>query len=146
MALSLLACGEPDKTAEKACENAACPVGTTIRLDAHSINQCQGAASVNIVTESGEAQGQCFAEGSCVYVCVPPRPCCRGELWTVASYRCEAPCCPDGTPSPCSGGCGDGVCSAGETPTTCPGDCGDTCGDGACTGTESPASCPGDCQ
>jgi hypothetical protein len=45
------------------------------------------------------------------------------------------------------GGCGDGVCSAGETEEACPADCfePDVCGDKYCSSKETKTSCPDDC-
>lgn len=48
----------------------------------------------------------------------------------------------------CPPGCGDAACNGGETCSSCPGDCGacpPSCGDGACNGGESCSSCAGDC-
>lgn len=45
------------------------------------------------------------------------------------------------------GGCGDGVCTAGETEEACPTDCfePDVCGDTYCSSKETKTSCPDDC-
>ncbi|MBK7585960.1 MAG: hypothetical protein IPI67_37965 [Myxococcales bacterium] len=48
----------------------------------------------------------------------------------------------------CPTSCGDASCNAGETCSSCPGDCGacpPTCGDGACNGSESCSTCSLDC-
>ena len=139
------ACSTPnDETSEIACENAACPPGTTIDLNASSINQCEVGGSVKVLSREGEVDAKCYAEGSCSYICVPP-VCCGGEKWTLDSYECEISCCPDGTAPPCKTACGNGECDGDESPETCPQDCADTCGDGDCTGEESPETCPTDC-
>ncbi len=44
-----------------------------------------------------------------------------------------------------SSGCGDGVCSDGETIATCPSDCVAVCGDGICSDGETSTNCPKDC-
>ena len=139
------ACSTPnDETSEIACENAGCPPGTTIDLNASSINQCEVGGSVKVLSREGEVDAKCYAEGSCSYICVPP-VCCGGEKWTLDSYECEISCCPDGTAPPCKTACGNGECDGDESPETCPQDCADTCGDGDCTGEESPETCPTDC-
>ncbi len=143
----LLSCDAPrDGSAEAACGNAACPVGTVIHLEATSVSQCEAAGSAQVATASGGVEGRCFVGGACQYVCAPVSRCCGSELWTQAAYRCEQPCCPNGAPPPCGGGCGNGDCEIGETPVDCPQDCADTCGDNVCTGAEGPEGCPQDCQ
>ena len=125
-ALALFAC---DKTAEVACENASCPPGTTIDLEAASSNACEGSASgtydANILGASaeGEISGQCFSTGSCVYACYVNTECCGSEEWTETSYSCD---------NPCTAACGNGECEAGEDPTQCPQDCAANCGNDEC--------------
>lgn len=147
--VSILGCGmDSDETSELACQNASCPPGTTMDMNAQSVNQCEGAGSfeVGIDSRGGSATAKCYSEGSCVYVCIAPHKCCGNESWTTTSYSCITPCCSDGNPPPCGAtACGNGSCEAGENPETCPQDCGDTCGDGLCTGSEDPTECPGDC-
>jgi hypothetical protein len=160
---ALIAC---DETSEVACENASCPPGTTIDLEAASTNSCEGSASgtyeANLLGAEAEAEisGQCFSEGSCVYACYTTTKCCGAETWTQTSYTCDQPCeeaacgndeCESGEdtdncPEDCTAVCGNGTCESSEDPDLCPGDCLQTaCGNGECEAGEDPTSCPQDC-
>lgn len=88
----LFACGDmsEDKSAEEACKNVTCPVGSTISLSAESVNACRSQGKLNPATQ--DFSGQCYTKGSCIYACMPPRPCCKNEQWTLTSYSCEEPC------------------------------------------------------
>lgn len=126
-----------DSTAENACENVTCPPGTSIAMDASSTSGCSGGGSVsyNPLGGSVTVQAKCFASGSCKYICYPPNPCAKLELWTTTSYSCDTPCL----------GCGDGVCCVGENHENCSADCLENCGDKTCNGSENVNNCPADC-
>lgn len=118
-----------ENVASIACDNATCPPGTFIDLEALSYEGCEESAngSVIIDTESGSISAKCFNNSTCKYVCKPPRPCCGLEEWTLESYSCHTPCCDDGNPPPCESACGNRVCEFGEDRSSCPQDCESEC-------------------
>ncbi len=148
VAVGLLAGGCPSEDpAVVACENASCPPGTTIDLEAVSGKTCEPGQPVPTPVGGGATvPARCFGDSSCRYLCLPPRPCCGGEVWMAEYYSCDTPCCPDGTPPPCETGCGNHVCDPGEDATSCPADCAPTCGDRSCDHPETVDTCPEDCR
>lgn len=79
-----------DNTAEEACRNANCPVGTTISLSAQSRNICSGSAASS--EDASSADGQCYIEGYCTYACRPLVLCCGEQTFEIDSYSCSMPC------------------------------------------------------
>jgi hypothetical protein len=145
LVLSLAACeaAVQGTLAADNCTKVSCPVGTSPDLESEAASYCGGSVSVERGATSlgGSLSGQCFGDGSCALVCVPPAPCCEGEKWTEDSYECEKTCAAmcacdgkcgvvpgcDGDCGTCGGGevCSDNVCSAECAEGGVP--CGDIC-------------------
>ena len=100
-----------------------CPPNTMPELSANSEAICStsGEASADAVSGMGRVENVCAGSGSCQLVCRLIDPC---EFGVVSVSEAEGVICriPEG-------GCGDGLCEAGEDPTSCPQDC-----EGDCTG------------
>jgi hypothetical protein len=120
-------CGDPSaETAVECAANApeiiaACPAGTSARVDAQAQDACEGALDGNFdpVELGGEVgvSGACTATGRCQVLCAFLEPCACG---VDRISRDEVVC------APC-GACGDGACAGGESDVTCPQDCGRLC-------------------
>jgi hypothetical protein len=129
LAIPLAGCEVADGTAEAACDNATCPPGTAMEMNAQSTGSCSGSMefsgdqSVTGGSAAGAASGSCYASGSCVYACFVTTVCCGESTWTTESYNCS---------QDCVSACGNGECEAGEDATECPADCATYCGDDTC--------------
>ncbi|MGB0645823.1 MAG: hypothetical protein ACPGQS_01550 [Bradymonadia bacterium] len=128
----LFACGEEGAesgtTAAECVQSdlvAQCPPNTMPELSANSEAICSnsgevgGSSTADGSEGSGRVENVCAGSGNCQLVCRLINPCDFGveRVSPTDGVICRIP----------EGGCGDGVCEAGEDPATCPQDCESEC-------------------